>query len=53
MTLWVPWLTEPAIIETHLGGRALVEALLMLLKLLMAVFLEKHTAKTSTNSSRP
>ena len=34
-------------------GRALVEALLMLLQLLMAVFLEKHTPKTSTNSSRP
>lgn len=34
-------------------SRALVEALLMLLKLLMAVFLEKHTAKTSTNSSKP
>ena len=33
--------------------RALVEALLMLLKLLVAVFLEKHTSKTSTNSSRP
>ena len=34
-------------------SRALVEALLMLLQLLVAVFLEKHTAKTSTNSSRP
>ena len=34
-------------------GRALVEALLMLLQLLMAVFLEQHTSKTSTNSSRP
>ena len=34
-------------------GRALVEALLMLLQLLMAVFMEKHTSKTSTNSSRP
>jgi transposase len=34
-------------------SRALVEALLMLLQLLMAVFLEKHTPKTSTNSSRP
>lgn len=34
-------------------GRALVEALLMLLQLLMAVFLEQHTSKTSTNSSKP
>jgi transposase len=34
-------------------SRALVEALLMLLRLLVAVFLEKHTSKTSTNSSRP
>ena len=34
-------------------SRALVEALLMLLQLLMAVFLEKHTPKTSTNSSKP
>jgi len=34
-------------------SRALVEALLMLLQLLMAVFMEKHTTKTSTNSSRP
>ena len=34
-------------------SRALVEALLMLLELLMVVFLEKHTAKTSTNSGRP
>jgi transposase len=34
-------------------SRALVEALLMLLALLVAVFLEKHTAKTSTNSSQP
>lgn len=34
-------------------GRALVEALLMLLQLLMAVFMEQHTTKTSTNSSRP
>jgi transposase len=32
---------------------ALVEALLMLLQLLMAVFMERHTPKTSTNSSRP
>ena len=34
-------------------SRALVEALLMLLQLLMAVFMERHTSKTSTNSSRP
>jgi len=34
-------------------NRALFQALLMLLELLMAVFMEKHTAKTSTNSSRP
>ena len=34
-------------------SRALVEALLLLLQLLMAVFMERHTAKTSTNSSRP
>ena len=34
-------------------SRALVEALLMLLQLLMAVFMERHTTKTSTNSSRP
>lgn len=34
-------------------GRALVEALLMLLRLLMAVFLEQHTSKTNTNSSMP
>lgn len=34
-------------------GRALVEALLMLLRLLMAVFMEKHTPKTSANSSKP
>jgi len=34
-------------------GRALVEALLMLLQLLMAVFMEQHTSKTSTNSSKP
>lgn len=32
---------------------ALVEALLMLLKVLMAVFMEKNTPKTSTNSSNP
>lgn len=34
-------------------SRELFRALLMLLELLMAVFMEKHTAKTSTNSSRP
>jgi hypothetical protein len=34
-------------------SRALVEALLMLLHVLMAVFMEKHTPKTSTNSSKP
>jgi transposase len=34
-------------------SRALIEALLMLLQVLMAVFMEKHTVKTSTNSSKP
>ncbi len=34
-------------------SRALVEALLMLLQLLMAVFMEKNTPKNSTNSSKP
>ncbi len=34
-------------------GRALIEALLMLLSVLMAVFMEKNTPKSSTNSSRP
>ena len=34
-------------------SRALFEALLMLLQVLMAVFMERHTSKTSTNSSRP
>jgi len=34
-------------------SRALVEALLMLLQLLVAVFLEKQTPKTSANSSKP
>ena len=34
-------------------SRALFQALLMLFELLMAVFMEKHTAKTSTNSSKP
>lgn len=31
-------------------SRALVEALLMLLQVLMAVFMEKNTSKTSANS---
>jgi transposase len=34
-------------------SRALIEALLILLRMLMAVFLEKNTPKTSTNSSKP
>jgi transposase-like protein len=34
-------------------SRALVEALLMLLQVLMAVFMEKNTPKNSTNSSKP
>jgi transposase len=34
-------------------SRALFEALLMLLQVLMAVFMEKHTLKNSTNSSKP
>lgn len=34
-------------------SRELFQALLMLLELLMAVFLEKQTPKTSTNSGRP
>ena len=34
-------------------NRELFRALLMLLELLMAVFLEKHTPKTNTNSSKP
>jgi len=34
-------------------SRTLFQAMLMLLELLMAVFLEKHTPKTSTNSSKP
>ena len=33
--------------------RALVQALLMLLELLMAVFMEKHTPKSSRNSGLP
>jgi transposase len=34
-------------------SRALIEALLMLMHVLMAVFMEKHTPKSSTNSSKP
>jgi transposase len=34
-------------------SRALIEALLMLLQVLMAVFMEKNTVKTSTNSGKP
>jgi len=34
-------------------SRALIEALLMLLRVLMVVFMEKHTSKTSANSSKP
>ena len=34
-------------------SRALFQALMMLLEVLIAVFMEKHTAKNSTNSSRP
>ena len=34
-------------------SRALIEALLMLLQVLIAVFMERLTPKTSTNSSRP
>jgi len=34
-------------------SRALFEALLMLLQVLMAVFMEKNTPKNSTNSSKP
>jgi transposase len=34
-------------------SRALFQAMLMLFELLMAVFMEKHTTKNSTNSSRP
>lgn len=46
---------EQLVADGKMAGesRALVEALLMLLQLLMAVFMEKHTPKTSTNSSRP
>ena len=34
-------------------NRALFQALLMLFEVLMAVFMERHTAKDSTNSSKP
>lgn len=34
-------------------SRALVEALLMLLRVLMAVFMERNTPKSSSNSSKP
>ena len=34
-------------------SRALFEALLMLLQVLMVVFMEKNTPKNSTNSSKP
>lgn len=34
-------------------SRALIEALLLLLRMLMAVFMEKNTPKNSTNSSKP
>ena len=34
-------------------SRALFDALLMLFELLMAVFMEKHTPKSSANSSLP
>lgn len=34
-------------------ARALFQAMVMLLELLMAVLMEKHTPKTSTNSSKP
>ena len=46
---------EQLVCDGKMAGetRALVEALLMLLQLLMAVFMEKHTARTSTNSSKP
>jgi transposase len=46
---------EQLVADGKMAGesRALVEALLMLLQLLMAVFMERHTTKTSTNSSKP
>jgi transposase len=34
-------------------SRALFQAMLVLFELLMAVFMEKHTVKDSTNSSKP
>ena len=34
-------------------SRAVVDALLMLFEVLMAVFMEKHTPKSSANSSLP
>jgi len=34
-------------------SRALFQAMLMLFEVLMAVFMERHTAKDSTNSSKP
>ena len=34
-------------------SRALIEALLMLMQVLIAVFMEKNTPKSSTNSSKP
>ena len=34
-------------------SRALIEALLMLMQVLIAVFMEKNTPKTSKNSSKP
>jgi len=46
---------EQLVAEGKMAGesRALVEALVMLLELLIAVFLEKHTPKTSANSGKP
>jgi len=46
---------EQLVADGKMSGesRALVEALLMLLKLLMAVFMEKHTPKTRANSGLP
>jgi transposase len=46
---------EQLVADGKMAGesRALVEALLLLLQLLIAVFMEKHTPKTSANSSRP
>ena len=39
--------------KMNADSRALVDALLMLFKVLMAVFMEKHTPKSSINSSLP